>query len=167
MNSQIRSRGRGGGSLIKGPCGLRALDQNVDRRHCFRPASPPPPPSLPRRRWSTSAACNPTWSREGDGALAGPPHGNASDDALFTHSSSRGGSVKTCARGPELGPSALRVRVCARVCFGGKGVGGGEKSWIRLPNCLFRLHLTDQRRWCVKVLGSERFAIPRNQSGEE
>lgn len=87
----FENRGSGaeeGGSLIKGPCGLWALDQNVDRRHCFRPASPSPfpsssSPSLPRRRWSTSAACNPTWSREGDGALAGPPHGNASDDALF------------------------------------------------------------------------------------
>lgn len=45
-------------------------------------------------------------------------------------------------------------------------MGGGEKSWIRLPNCLFRLHLTDQRRWCVKILGRERFAIPRNQGGE-
>lgn len=84
-------------------------------------------PSLPRRRWSTSAACNPTWSREGDGALAGPPHGNASDDALFTHSSTCGGSVKTCARGAELGPSALRVRVCERVCFGGKEGGWREE----------------------------------------
>lgn len=90
----------GGGSFIKGPYGLQpswALHQNVDRRHRFRPAQPPPP-SLPLLLPHPSpspgvvgAARLPAIQHgvERDGALAGPPLGNNSDDALFTHNWNR------------------------------------------------------------------------------
>lgn len=73
---------RGGGVIYQGPLRLAfivALHQNVDRRHRFRPAPPSSsasssPLSLPRRRWSSSAAaCNPTWSRERWGSSGATP----------------------------------------------------------------------------------------------
>lgn len=117
---------------------------------------------LPRRRWSSSAACNPTWSRERDGALAGPPlRAHNGDDAIFIfiffyarlapessvkkHEPQdlkrKGGAREETDRVPCVSVCVcMCVSVCVRVCYWGSGERRGgeveEQCWIRLPSCL-------------------------------
>lgn len=88
---------RGGGSFIKGPSGLHSLwpftkmqtDVTASAQH--PPPPPPPPPPSPSPGVVGAARLLPAIQHgvERDGALAGPPLGNNSDDALFTHNWNR------------------------------------------------------------------------------